>query len=252
MNFLDPELVRQHPPLSMTDTEILEAAAASPVGDLIDAAMTPDRPGRPLSPSARGIPEISEALDRARLMEVEAHGVVDSFWFSNCGRRLQPDRDPTRSAQSYDERLKEITIAQFVDDYGPRARLELARREHDYDMAAEVAEYGGGPIATVIVYSPRGIGSREYLVSQGWTRDRVVRRVTRTQRIPDCFFCDDRSGIDNFLQVDCGAVRHVFPTCFLCEHNWRIRCVDLADELDFELAWDDWDKAVGWPDDEFR
>lgn len=209
------------------------------------------------SSDARSLPELSDAIDRAREMPVEAHGVVGSFWYSNCGRRIQRDRNPGGRALSYDDRLKEITIRQWVEEHGPQARLELARRERDHDLAARVAEYGGSPVATVVVYSPRGIGNREFLVSQGWTRDRVVRYVTRTERIPDCFFCSSLGVMTFFVKVDCGGVRRVFPMCVGCEprisrgfdpvhrghHDLRI---------DVEMVWDDWDRAVGWPDDKFR
>ncbi|AFA73686.1 hypothetical protein GPOL_c26650 [Gordonia polyisoprenivorans VH2] len=200
------------------------------------------------SPDARLIPEVADALDRAREMPVEPCGVAGSFWLSNCGRRLQRDRDPSLPAQGYDDRLRLITIEQFVTERGPQARLELKRAEHDYVLAAEVAEYGGSPIATVIVYSPRdGIG-REYLVSQGWTRDRVVRYLTRTERFRGCMFCDHDGDMDTFVKVDCGAVRRVFPVCSACESRLQVAS-DYG--LDFELAWDDWHQAVGWPDDRF-
>ncbi|WP_431815711.1 hypothetical protein [Gordonia jacobaea] len=231
-----------------------EATRRSPMVEQIRKTMLTDHKRlrgeyRRCSPDARLIPEVSDALDRAKEMPVEPHGVPGSFWLSNCGRRILKDRNPGRAAQSYDDRLKQITIEQAVAERGPQARVELQRAEYDYDLAADVAEAGGSPIATVVVYSPRGIGNREYLVPQGWSRDRVMRYVTRAQKIPDCFFCDDDRGVDMFLQVDCGAVRRVLPTCFMCETRLQ-RESDLP--LDIELAWDDWDVAAGWPDDRFR
>ncbi|MGW5523595.1 hypothetical protein [Gordonia sp. NPDC003950] len=208
------------------------------------------RPGeyRRRSQNARLLPEVAEALDRVREMPVEPFGAVGSFWLSNCGRRTQRDRDPSRPAQSYDDQLKAITFEQFVKEIGPQAELELKRRERDYNRAAEVAEAGGSPIATVVVCSPRdGIG-REYLVPQEWTRDRVVRYVTRSERFCGCLFCGHDGDMDTFLQVDCGAVRRALPVCSTCESRLQV-----ASEhgLDFELAWDDWHQAVGWPDDRY-
>ncbi|OLT44468.1 hypothetical protein BJF87_07690 [Gordonia sp. CNJ-863] len=216
-----------------------------------------DGTARPYSPDARLLPELSDAIDRARDLPTECCGVVGSFWYSNCGRRIQKDRNPAGPALSYDDRLKAITIEQWVEEYGPQARLELARHERDYDMAVEVAEYGGSPIKTVILYSPRGIGNKEYLVSQGWTSARVVRLATRSHRVPDCFFCPRVGVMSIFVKVDCGAVLRVFPMCYACEPRIcrgfdpvRGGHHDLT--IDVEFACDDWDQATGWPDDRFR
>lgn len=207
---------------------------------------------RRCSPDARLLPELSAALERAREIPVEPCGVPGSFWYSNCGRRIQKDRDPSRPAQSYDDQLKAITIEQAIAEHGAQAELELKRLEHEYNVAVDVAEYGGSPIATVIVYSPSDGVGHEYPVAQGWTRDRVVRRVTRTEQFYGCLFCDHGGRMDTFVKVDCGAVRRVLPICSRCEDRWRVG--DYADvyyDLDFERAWDDWHQATGWPDDRF-
>ncbi|WP_068275536.1 hypothetical protein [Aldersonia kunmingensis] len=241
------------------ETEFWEAVRANPFAAQVAKAHCPDRhrgdgSEQPYSPEARCHPLISEAIDRAKDMQVVPNGVVGSFWYANCGRQILADRNPALPARGRSEdHLRQLTVDQAVAEAGPRAVLELKRRECDYYMAAEVAEYGGSPVATAILYSPCGIGNHEFLVSDRWTRGRIARLVTRAVDIPDCFFCpyfSDSRPVDTFLKVDCGAVLRVFPVCDRCEPELARGDHDLA--LDWEHAWDDWDKGVGWPDDKFR
>ncbi|MDH3022665.1 hypothetical protein [Gordonia alkanivorans] len=229
---------------------MLRAAAEDPLTAQVRAASAPDRHRRdgraaPYSPDARLHPDISDAIDRSRNLKVEPCGVIAPWVYSNCGRR--------GARGGSEAHLREVTFAQAVEEHGPQAVLELQRREREYEVATEVAEYGGSPVATVTLYSPRGVGNLGFLVSPGWSKGRVARLATRSHRVPDCFFCpyySETNPVDMFLEVECGAVLKLFPACSSCEprlargDEWLIH--------DWELAWDPWDREQGWPDDRFR
>lgn len=229
---------------------MMVSAATDPMVAQYRAALAADhfrRDGRAVcySPDARLHPEVSDAVDRSREMRIDPSGVIAPWVYSNCGRRMARGGSPAH--------LREVTFAQAVELYGSEAVPELQQRERNYEMAVEVAEFGGSPVATVILFSPRGVGNVEYLVAQGWSKGRVARLATRSHRVPDCFFCtsySDTRAIDTFLKVECGAVLRVFPVCDRCEP--RLARGDQGFAHDWERTWDTWDTSHGWPDDKFR
>lgn len=257
----DPDLAESFPALGMTDAEVRKAASGHPGVDAIRTAMTPDRPGRPLSPGARDIAEISAAIDRAREMPITEHaGAPGEFIVSNCGRGILPNRRWTLEmleAQTRNDTFLgayKDAIAQgcSVDEataLGQGARDELAERWERYNAAAKVAEYGGSPITTFILYSPRDQGVVEHTVSDGWSRRRTPMYVCR--KVKDCLFCPHygaRPDVDVWLLVDCGVTR-AFPACSDCHRRLQGPEWENADLLSFHHAWDPWFFTVGCPDD---
>jgi hypothetical protein len=246
----------------LTPDPDLEAASGHPGVDAIRTAMTPDRPGRPLSPGARDIAEISAAIDRAREMPITEHaGAPGEFIVSNCGRGILPNRrwtlemleEQTRNDTFLGAYKDAIAQGHSVDEataLGQGARDELAERCTLYNEVIELADYGGSPITTFILYSPRDQGVVEYTVPEGWTRRRTAMYVCR--KVKDCLFCPHygaKPDVDVWLLVDCGAVTRAFPACDDCHRRLQGPEWEDADLLSFHHAWDPWFFKVGCPDD---
>ena len=232
----------------------------NPIADRWEAAQRPHvrtlKPGGELtvvpahkcSPGARLHAQISAGVDRSKHLPIERP--EDEHWpppwaYSNIGRRVLPEGHYTERSLTNRELLK-------AEQAGGDAVEGVKQRIADYGQVAETARYGGQPIETVILHSPRGIGNLEFLVAPGWSQRRVSQFVSHGIR--DCFWCDHMGTrqvpIDSYMLVGCGATLRIYPTCDACEARFA-RDFGGGLGLDYQRAWDDWFVLVGCPSDEY-
>lgn len=251
----------------------------SPLADQMDSALQPERnprTGNPLlfTPRWADARPAQAAVDSVREIPTT---IPDVHWLRKAGvtwlHSNQPGRQPLppRYGIGYD------LTDEFVGN-GPHseARREALRGiEDEYLLALDAATTGPVMTKSVVVYGESAqwytpplviteLDSGEsvrmepslvaYPVPPQWTSLRVARMLA--SRATRCFWCARDGDIDSdknmpfAMLVSAGPLLRVFPACTHCNIKLDRECGYFA--LDWLILFDGWDRATGWPADEYR
>lgn len=234
---------------------------ANPIVDRVRAAMNPwigirtadvvpaVQPARELSPAAWSHHEISEGIDRARDVALNARADRGGLprILGNLRKGLLPRKPGGYSAKELRAREKA--------EIGER---QQALRDYEYELALDVLDRGGEPVGVVALHCPEWTFDHDYpapespawVVPVGYSMERVARLVSAS--CWGCWFCrSDRlnSNMTNYLLISAGAVIHSFATCRACRRQFD---QDAPSGLDWVDSADAWDAEHGYPSDEER
>ena len=274
---LNPEWRERFPVLFMTETEVLEAAAASPVVDAIEAAMGPDHyavenddseldvtvlgpkaVGKAFTPWERRPQRVADEISRL-VNEGPGHMFLDPDEMAELPIRV----DYLHSELPQRAVLPRIPGGYTPDDLreelirrGPRPcsrRAALARRERRYINEELSAAVKGPIVKAVIVHGgflyqhtrsdrlPDGARFAPALIAwpvpQGYTAFRIARMLAADAY--GCHWCDEWRGRNAVMLVSTGGALRLIATCADCQD-------ELGEGPDYYLH-DPWDAEHGFP-----
>lgn len=258
--------------------------ATSPMVDQIEAAQKPanvimkpngrERPRavrrRDFSPGAQWHPRISAALDDAKLVKTT---VADVRWYEDHGLTYLNSNLPDRLPREAIYGPGDVSPGEEPDYYHPDDGhalddvVPLNYREHVAQYRSSLAVSSAGPFAHCVVLIDPNAPTFTPPLPWKWTDEGHVEpsvvawpvpegfsvgRVARfaLERKSRCRWCS-ATRPERGLLVQAGATVYVFPTCLPCGSRLEEDFGQAPDCLDFETC-DGWDRASGYPADDWR